>query len=110
MKYLFLVRVTEGADPAPEDADATPWWTEANERGMWLGGDRLRPPADATLVRQREGRTLVSDGPFAEFKEQIAGYDLIEAPDMESALDLASRHPVTRFGAIEVREIWPFES
>lgn len=108
MQYVFLVRVPDDARPTAEEADPGPWWEDANRRGAWLGGDRLRGPADATTVRVREGRTLVTDGPFAEVKEQIAGFDLIEAADMDEAVALAAGHPVTRFGAIEVREVWPF--
>jgi hypothetical protein len=108
MRYVFLVRVEEGAQPTAEESDPGPWWEDANRRGMWVGGDRLRGPSDATTVRVREGKVLVTDGPFAEFKEQVAGFDLIEADGMDEAVALAAGHPVTRFGAIEVREVWPF--
>lgn len=70
-------------------------------------GDRLRPIEDATLVRVRDGEVLVTDGPFTESKEWIAGYDLIEAADLDEAIEIASKHPMARFGRIELRPVWP---
>jgi hypothetical protein len=58
-------------------------------------------------VRVRDGEALVSDGPFAETKEQILGYDLIECGDLDQAIEVAVKHPVARFGTIEVRPLWP---
>ena len=62
---------------------------------------------DATLVRVRDGEVLVTDGPFTESKEWIAGYDLIEAADLDEAIEIASKHPMARFGRIELRPVWP---
>jgi hypothetical protein len=75
-------------------------------RGVRLEGDRLRPVSDATSVRVRGGEVLVTDGPFAEAKEQIAGYDVIECTDLDEAIEVASKHPMARFGMIEVRPFW----
>ena len=66
----------------------------------------MRPTEDATTVRVREVEVLLSDGPFAETKEWIAGYDIIECEDLDEAIEVASRHPVARFGSIEVRPLW----
>ena len=66
----------------------------------------MRPAEDATTVRVREEEVLLSDGPFAETKEQIAGYDIIECENLDEAIEVASRHPVARFGSIEVRPLW----
>jgi hypothetical protein len=66
----------------------------------------LRPAEDATTVRVREEEVLLSDGPFAETKEQMAGYDIIECENLDEAIEVASRHPVARFGSIEVRPLW----
>ena len=66
----------------------------------------MRPAEDATTVRVREEEVLLSDGPFAETKEWIAGYDIIECEDLDEAIEVASRHPVARFGSIEVRPLW----
>jgi hypothetical protein len=72
-----------------------------------LQGDRLRPISDATTVRVRDEEVLIVDGPFAETKEQIAGYDILECADLDEAIEVAAKHPVARFGAIEVRPFWP---
>ncbi len=69
-------------------------------------GERLRPSRDATTVRVRNAEVLLADGPFAETKEQIAGFDIIECADLDQALDVAAKHPVARFGLIEVRPFW----
>jgi hypothetical protein len=71
-----------------------------------LLGDRLRPVSDATTVRVRNDELLISDGPFAETKEQIGGFDVIECADLDEAIEVASKHPVARFGAVEVRPFW----
>jgi hypothetical protein len=73
MRYALLVRVTPGADPTPEEADPTAWIDEVKRRGMWVDAARLQDPPVATTVRVRDGRTIVTDGPFAEFKEYVAG-------------------------------------
>lgn len=109
MKYLQLIRVAPGAQPEPGDTDPQPWVDETTARGMRVTGDRLRPAQDATTVRSRGHETIVTDGPFAEAREQIGGFDILEAPDMDAAVAVAAAHPVARFGSIEVRETWPFD-
>jgi len=69
-------------------------------------GSRLSPVSDATTVRVRGGEVLLGDGPFAETKEQIAGFDVIECADLDEAIEVASKHPVARFGAVELRPFW----
>lgn len=108
MRYLMLVCVTEDVELTPEQAarmgpDTEAWVEEMDTRGVRLAGDRLRPPSDATTVRVRSGEVLVTDGPFAETKEQIAGYDLLECADLEEAIEVASKHPVARIGSLDVR-------
>jgi hypothetical protein len=76
-------------------------------RGVRKFGSRLRSTSTATTVRVRDGDTLVSDGPFAETKEQVLGFDLIECQDLEEAIAVAARHPSAGFGSIEVRPLWP---
>jgi hypothetical protein len=105
MQYVMLVRVDPDL-PVPEGSDVEPWVEEGARTGMRLEGDPLEGEETATTVRVRDGETLLSDGPFVETKEFVAGYDLLEAPDLETAVDFASRHPVARFGALEVREVW----
>ena len=105
MQYVMLVRVDPDL-PVPEDTDPEAWVEEGRRRGIWLDGNPLESPETATTVRVRDGRTLVSDGPFPETKEFVAGYDRLEAEDLDQAIDFATRHPVARFGALELREVW----
>jgi hypothetical protein len=106
MKYMLLICADESVQVSPEQAAVEPWLAEMEDRGVRLHGDRLRPVGDATTVRVRDGETLLSDGPFAETKEQIAGYDVIECADLEEAVEVASKHPVAAFGTVEVRPFW----
>jgi hypothetical protein len=115
MKYLLLVcwdrdRMDAQAEPepdaAPEEDEGFPWLDDLQERGIWQIGDQLAPPRRARTVRVREGKKLVTDGPFAETKEAVGGFDLIECDSFEEAVEIASRHPIAEFGAIEVRPLW----
>ena len=82
-------------------------YTEAMKKaGVYLGGNRLKPTTTATTVRASNGKTSVSDGPFAETKEQLGGYYLIDAPDADAALSWAARCPGAAHGSIEVRPVW----
>ncbi len=72
------------------------------------GGNALRPTSQATTVRLRDGKRLITDGPFAETKEQLSGYYLIEAADLDAATEIAAKLPGARFGSIEVRPIMTF--
>ena len=76
------------------------------QSGNFKAADRLRPTATATTVRIRDGKTLTTDGPFAETREQLGGYYLIEAKDLDAAIEIAARIPTARIGSIEVRPIW----
>ena len=78
------------------------------QSGNFKGADRLQPTATATTVRVRDGKTLTTDGPFAETREQLGGYYLVEAKDLDAALGIAARIPGARFGSIEVRPIWVY--
>ena len=77
--------------------------------GNFVAGDALQPTSTATTVRIREGKTLTTDGPFAETKEQLGGYYLVEAKDMDEALAIAGRIPSARYGSIEVRPVVVWE-
>ncbi len=112
MKYLLMICVDESVTFAPEEGaavgrDTRSWASEMDARGVRLQGDRLRPVSDATTVRVRDAEVLIADGPFAETKEQIAGFDIIECADLDEAMEVAAKHPVARFGVIEVRPFWP---
>jgi hypothetical protein len=103
---MLLICVDESVDVTPEESSAEPWVEEMDGRGVRQHGSRLRPVSDATTVRLSAGEVVLSDGPFAETKEQIAGYDVIECEDLDEAIEVASKHPVARFGAVEVRPFW----
>ena len=110
MRYLLIHCVAEDgaahADVGPEiEASLSAWVQEMTSRGISLEGDRLEPSSQARTVRVRAGEVLVADGPFAETKEQVAGYDLIECADLRQAVDVAFRHPTARVGAIEIRPV-----
>jgi hypothetical protein len=110
MQYMLFICTDPEADEYVEaDDNIAEWVDEMDTRGVRVHGDRLRPVEDATTVRRRNGELLVSDGPFAETKEWIAGYDIIEAADLDEAIDIASKHPMARFGRIEIRPFWSLE-
>jgi hypothetical protein len=104
MRYMMLVYVDESLDGGPEEV--APWVDEMDARGVRQFGSRLRPAGDATTIQVRDGEVLLSDGPFAETKEQIGGFDLIECRDLDEAIEVAARHPGARDGKIEVRPLW----
>ena len=111
MRYLLLICVEESLELSPEDEaimarDTEAWVAEMDGRGIRQDGHRVRPVADATTVRVRDRDLLLTDGPFAEAKEHLAGYDVIECADLDEAIEVASKHPVARFGMIEVRPFW----
>ena len=108
MEYLLLVCDDPEAEPYDRDQDNIGAWVdEVQSRGIQKFGNRLRPPQDATTVRRRGDQLLVTDGPFAETREQIAGFDILDCKDLDEAIDIASRHPMARFGRIEIRPFWP---
>ena len=78
------------------------------QSGNFKAGDRLQPTTTATTVRIRDGKTLTTDGPFAETREQLGGYYLVEAKDLDAAIAIAARIPGARYGSIEVRPIWVY--
>ncbi|MGW7265251.1 YciI family protein [Streptomyces sp. NPDC054842] len=112
MRYvLFVCAPGDGGEPAPRESADDPrlasYVEDGRGRQVLRGGARLRPPADATTVRVRDGEVLLSDGPFAESAQHIAGFELIEAADLDEAVSLAARHPVAaRGGSVEVRPVW----
>ncbi|QDB80459.1 transcription initiation protein [Georgenia sp. 311] len=110
MRYLMLIchdaEVHPGQEELAADPDHQRWLADVTGRGAFLGGDRLRPAETATSVRVRDGRTLVTDGPFAETKEFVGGYVLLECADLDEALEIAAAHPFARRGTVEVRPVW----
>jgi hypothetical protein len=111
VEYLFFIATDTEPDIEPERAgEAQAWVDEGTRRGIRKLGNRLRPVEDATTVRVRSGDVLVTDGPFTESKEWIAGFDIIECDNLDDAIDFASRHPMARAGRIEIRPFWPSAS
>jgi hypothetical protein len=111
MRYLLLICADETVQLSPRESAAMgsatrSWVAEMDGRGVRLQGDRLRPVSEAATVQVHGGEVLVSDGPFAETKEQIAGFDVLECADLDEAIEVASRHPVARIGTVEVRPFW----
>lgn len=108
MQYLLLMAAVPDAPPAPPDLDRpSAWLDEMIARDVERGGARLRPADEARTVRVRSGSALVTHGPYAELQEQVAGYGLIEAADLDEAIEIAAKHPAARLGAIEIRPVWP---
>ena len=108
MRYLLMIAGDESTtSPDPTVTEAYVEWTkEAAERGILQGGERLRPTTDATTVRVRSGETLTTDGPFAETKEQLGGYFVVDCKDLDEAIMAAAKLPGARTGSMEVRPIW----
>jgi hypothetical protein len=117
MKYLLLVcwdaermnaqdEPEAGAAETQDEEEGFPWVDDLQAQGIWITGDQLAPPRRARSVRVREGKTMVTDGPFAETKEAVGGFDLIECGSFEEAVDIAASHPIAQMGAIEVRPLW----
>jgi hypothetical protein len=106
MKYMLIHAVDESrpGDPSPQvETELAAWEEEMVGRGIELDGARLFPTSDATTVRVPDGDVQVTDGPFAETKEQIAGYDVLDCADLDTAIAVAAAHPTLHVGAIEVR-------
>jgi hypothetical protein len=113
MRYILLICTDETAEQAQSPAENTvmsadymAFTEEMGRRGVLQGGERLRPTTDATSVRVSNGEVLTSDGPFAETKEQIGGYFVVDCKDLDEAIEVASKIPGAKRGVIEVRPIW----
>jgi hypothetical protein len=114
MKYLLLVcwdaeNMNAQVEPDPADTpeeEGFPWLDDLQARDIWVTGDQVAPPRRGRSVRVRDGKTLVTDGPFAETKEAVGGFDIIECGSLEEAVEIASGHPVAQVGTIEVRPFW----
>jgi hypothetical protein len=112
MQYLLMIYNAEGAGPQPGDAefgqlmqDYFAFSQEMKDRKLLVGGEPLEPVNTATTVRVRNGETVVSDGPFAETKEVLGGYYLLDCADLDEALECASKIPTAKYGSVEVRPI-----
>jgi hypothetical protein len=111
MRYALLVCVEESGDVSAVDAERryaefVAFQDEMEARGVLVARERLQPTALATTVRVRDEGLVVADGPFAETKEQIAGFYIIDCADLDEAIEIAARNPGARHGTIEVRPVW----
>lgn len=108
MKYVLLIC----GYPSDWDREnvVTPecerWVEETKREGLVREVIGLEPPRDASTVRVRDGEVLVSDGPFAETKDQVGGFALVECDDLATAVAVAARHPAAKYGSVEVRPVW----
>jgi hypothetical protein len=116
MKYMLMIFTDDTRFQQMSEAERAkavePYraYTEAMKNaGIYKGGDRLRPAEMATTVRVANGKTEVLNGPYVETKEQLGGYYLIDAPDLDAAIAWAARCPGASYGTVEVRPIWPNE-
>jgi hypothetical protein len=111
-QYMLLIYGDPSKGPAegsPEaEAEFTEWYSyteKLREAGAFVSGDPLEPPSTATTVAVRNGERVVTDGPFADTKEWLGGYYVVEAPDLDAALDHAARMPNIHYGTVEVRPV-----
>src|ERR1700679_494262 len=108
MRYVMLVCRDPSIELTPEQRttigpEVEAWVQEMDARGVRLQGQELAGVQDATTVRVRGGEVVIADGPFAETKEQIAGFDILDCANLDEAMEVAAKHPVARFGSLELR-------
>ena len=111
MKYALLICTDEVAYEALSPAEAAASYAAyetfmQNVGSKLLGGERLRPTTEATCVRVVDGKVTTTDGPFAETKEQLGGFYLLEAANLDEAIEIAAQIPAAKHGTIEVRPVW----
>jgi hypothetical protein len=109
MQYMLLIYLDEnGLSESQRDtcyADSAGFARELAERGKYVAAAPLHPTSTATSVRMRDGRRMITDGPFAETREQLGGFFLVDAQNLDEALDIASRIPAGKWGTVEVRPV-----
>ena len=105
MKYLCLVYMEEGTLDAVPDSDCMAYGESLRKSGRYIAAEALQSVHTATTVRVRNGKVAMTDGPFAETKEQLAGFYLIDAKDLDDAIQMAAKIPPARVGSVEVRPV-----
>lgn len=116
MQYLMLIYNDEKNPPQPGTPEGDAYFNEymafteeVSQKGLMLGSNALEPVATATTVRVRDGKTETTDGPFAETKEQLGGYYLLDCKDLDEAIRYAAKIPSAEYGSIEIRPVMVFE-
>ncbi len=116
MQYALLIYTQEPTEPVPDEIVGAEmeaynaFGKHVTDRGAMRGGEALQPTATATTVRVEDGRTVTTDGPFAETKESLGGFYVVEAADLDEAIEYAAMIPGAKHGSIEVRPIWDFSA
>lgn len=116
MRYLLLIYTEEPAEAPPDDVAAAEFAAygaftqEVRDRGIFEAGEALHSTATATTVRVRDDQTIATDGPFAETKEALGGFYLVDARDLDEAIELAAKIPGAKHGSIEIRPIWDLDT
>ena len=111
MRYVLLIYGSEGLPQQERDAimrGHAAFLQEVQQRGLLTGGAPLQPTSTATTVRLRGGKLMITDGPFAETKEQLAGFYILNCKDLDEAIEMAGKVPDAPFGSIEVRPVIEF--
>ena len=114
MRYLLLIYTAEQLEPPADDVaramnDAyTEFTAEIKDRGLMLAGEALTPTSSATTVQVRDGQIVTTDGPYAETKEALGGFYMIQARDLDEAIEVAAKIPGAQYGSIEIRPIFEF--
>jgi len=103
MKYMMFVVTDSERDTVSDESDVDIWVNELDASGKRVIGEVLQAPTESRVVRVRDGKRYVTDGPFAETKEWICGFDILEVEDLDEAIEIASRHPMARNGQLELR-------
>jgi hypothetical protein len=113
MRYVFLIYVSEEVTASLPPAEREAYFQgygkfegEVQQRGIKVGGAPLQPTGTATTVRLRDGKAMMTDGPFAETKEQLAGFYVLECKDLDEAIALANKMPDAQYGSIEIRPVF----
>jgi hypothetical protein len=105
MRYLLLISADETRPAGPRSDTFEKWLADLQDRGVLQVHAGLHPSPNATTVRVREGKVLLTDGPFAEGREQVGGFVLVECADLDEAIEIAATHPATAFGQVEIRPV-----
>ena len=115
MRYMMLIYSDENIEaqrsPEENEANMAGYYTftnEVRERGSFVNGDALQPTTTATTVRVHNGKTVATDGPFAETKEQLGGFYILDCQDLDEAIELAAKIPAAKEGSVEIRPVLEF--